>query len=197
MEKQNTRELILNEALDSLHRSGYQATGLKDLLDRIQVPKGSFYHFFQSKEQLGLEVIKAYGEFVAKQWQKSFDELDGSAEERLTHYFKSLIQYFTKQDYGKGCLLGNLSLEMSDKSVEIRNLVNQSLDVFAKTIAKVLARDRGLNAKPNKTENLLADLIVEAWEGALIRMKSSKSKKPLEQFVEFSLPRILAMRTEH
>lgn len=197
MEKQNTRELILNEALDSLHRSGYQATGLKDLLDRIQVPKGSFYHFFQSKEQLGLEVIKAYGEFVAKEWQRSFDEIDGSAEERLTHYFKSSIQYFTKQDYGKGCLLGNLSLEMSDKSVEIRNLVNQSLDVFAKTIAKVLARDRGLNAKSNKTENLLADLIVEAWEGALIRMKSSKNKKPLEQFVEFSLPRILAMRTEH
>jgi TetR/AcrR family transcriptional regulator, transcriptional repressor for nem operon len=197
MHKSNKRELILNEALDSLHRRGYQATGLKDLLDRIQIPKGSFYHFFQSKEHLGLEVIKTYGEFSAKQWQKSFDELDGSAEERLTHYFKSLIQYFIKQDYGKGCLLGNFSLEMSDKSVEIRNLVNQSLDIFAKTIAKVLAKDRGLNAKPNKTENLLADLIVEAWEGALIRMKSSKNKKPLEQFVEFSLPRILAMRTEH
>ncbi len=197
MHKSNKRELILNEAFDSLHRRGYQATGLKDLLDRIQIPKGSFYHFFQSKEHLGLEVIKTYGEFSAKQWQKSFDELDGSAEERLTHYFKSLIQYFIKQDYGKGCLLGNFSLEMSDKSVEIRNLVNQSLDIFAKTIAKVLAKDRGLNAKPNKTENLLADLIVEAWEGALIRMKSSKNKKPLEQFVEFSLPRILAMRTEH
>ena len=197
MHKSNKRELILNEAFDSLHRRGYQATGLKDLLDRIQIPKGSFYHFFQSKEHLGLEVIKTYGEFAAKQWQKSFDELDGSAEERLTHYFKSLIQYFIKQDYGKGCLLGNFSLEMSDKSEEIRNLVNQSLDIFAKTIAKVLAKDRGLNAKPNKTENLLADLIVEAWEGALIRMKSSKNKKPLEQFVEFSLPRILAMRTEH
>jgi TetR/AcrR family transcriptional repressor of nem operon len=197
MHKSNKRELILNEAFDSLHRRGYQATGLKDLLDRIQIPKGSFYHFFQSKEHLGLEVIKTYGEFAAKQWQKSFDELDGSAEERLTHYFKSLIQYFIKQDYGKGCLLGNFSLEMSDKSVEIRNLVNQSLDIFAKTIAKVLAKDRGLNANPNKTENLLADLIVEAWEGALIRMKSSKNKKPLEQFVEFSLPRILAMRTEH
>ena len=196
MHKSNKRELILNEAFDSLHRRGYQATGLKDLLDRIQIPKGSFYHFFQSKEHLGLEVIKTYGEFAAKQWQKSFDELDGSAEERLTHYFKSLIQYFIKQDYGKGCLLGNFSLEMSDKSEEIRNLVNQSLDIFAKTIAKVLAKDRGLNANPNKTENLLADLIVEAWEGALIRMKSSKNKKPLEQFVEFSLPRILAMRTE-
>jgi TetR/AcrR family transcriptional repressor of nem operon len=195
MHKSNKRELILNEAFDSLHRRGYQATGLKDLLDRIQIPKGSFYHFFQSKEHLGLEVIKTYGEFAAKQWQKSFDELDGSAEERLTHYFKSLIQYFIKQDYGKGCLLGNFSLEMSDKSVEIRNLVNQSLDIFAKTIAKVLAKDRGLNANPNKTENLLADLIVEAWEGALIRMKSSKNKKPLEQFVEFSLPRILAIRT--
>ena len=86
---------------------------------------------------------------------------------------------------------------MSDKSIPIRNLVNHSLDVFAKTIAKVLASDRGHNAKPNKTENLLADLIVEAWEGALIRMKVCKSKKPLEQFVEFSLPRILSMRTEH
>lgn len=197
MEKQNTRELILNEALDSLHRSGYQATGLKDLLDRIQVPKGSFYHFFQSKEHLGLEVIKAYGDFVAKQWQRSFDELDGTAEVKLTHYFESLIKYFTKQDFGKGCLLGNFALEMSDKSAEIRSLVNESLEVFAKTIARVLAKDRGPNSKPNKTENLIADLIVEAWEGALIRMKSGKSKKPLEQFVKFSLPRILAMRTEH
>ena len=197
MDNLNKRELILKEALNCLHRSGYQATGLRDLLDRIKVPKGSFYHFFQSKEHLGLEVIKAYGGFASEQWKKSFDELDGSAEERLAHYFKSLTQYYTKQDFGKGCLLGNLSLEMSDKSEEIRNLVNQSLDVFAKTIAKVLARDRGLTAKPNKTENLLADLLVEAWEGALIRMKSSKSKKPLEQFIEFSLPRILAMRTEH
>jgi hypothetical protein len=86
---------------------------------------------------------------------------------------------------------------MSDKSLDIRNTVNQSLDLFSKTIAKVLASDRGHNAKPNKTENLLADLIVEAWEGALIRMRVCKSKKPLEQFVEFSLPRILSMRTEH
>jgi TetR/AcrR family transcriptional repressor of nem operon len=197
MEKLNTREIILMEALESLHRSGYQATGLKDLLDRVQVPKGSFYHYFKSKEHLGVEVIKTYCDFAAKQWKKSFDDLDGNASEKLTHYFESLVRYFVKEDYSKGCLLGNFSLEMSDKSIPIRNLVNHSLDVFAKTIAKVLASDRGHNAKPNKTENLLADLIVEAWEGALIRMKVCKSKKPLEQFVEFSLPRILSMRTEH
>ena len=197
MEKLNTREIILMEALESLHRSGYQATGLKDLLDRVQVPKGSFYHYFKSKEHLGIEVIKTYCDFASKQWKKSFDDLDGNAGEKLTHYFESLIRYFVKEDYSKGCLLGNFSLEMSDKSIPIRNLVNHSLDVFAKTIAKVLASDRGHNAKPNKTENLLADLIVEAWEGALIRMKVCKSKKPLEQFVEFSLPRILSMRTEH
>ena len=186
MDNFNTRELILNEALNSLHRSGYQATGLRDLLDRIQVPKGSFYYYFQSKEHLGLEVIKAYSGFASEQWKKSFDDLDRTAEEKLIHYFKSLIRYFTKQEFEKSCLLGNFALEMSDKSGEIRNLVNQSLNLFAKTIARVLAKDRGPNAMPNKTENLVADLIMESWEGALIRMKASKSKKPLEQFVNFN-----------
>ena len=76
-----------------------------------------------------------------------------------------------------------------DTSVNFRN--NLSIKKW------IFLRIHRINANPNKTENLLADLIVEAWEGALIRMKSSKNKKPLEQFVEFSLPRILAMRTEH
>jgi TetR/AcrR family transcriptional repressor of nem operon len=59
-QKQTTRENLLAQGVTLLMQQGYQGTGLKEILDAAQIPKGSFYNYFGSKENFGAEVIQHY-----------------------------------------------------------------------------------------------------------------------------------------
>src|SRR5574343_259443 len=61
----DTRELLLRTGLEVLTEKGFSATGIDEILGRVGVPKGSFYHYFDSKEAFGLELIQRYGDFFA------------------------------------------------------------------------------------------------------------------------------------
>ncbi len=62
----DTRELLLRAGLEVLTEKGFSATGIDEILGRAGVPKGSFYHYFASKEAFGLALIERYGEFFAR-----------------------------------------------------------------------------------------------------------------------------------
>ena len=60
------REDILKAGVELMHLHGYAATGIKDITDRIKIPKGSFYNHFKSKEEFGLEIIDYYMSVVVE-----------------------------------------------------------------------------------------------------------------------------------
>ena len=62
----DTRELLLRAGLEVLTEKGFSATGIDEILGRVGVPKGSFYHYFASKEAFGLSLIERYGKFFAR-----------------------------------------------------------------------------------------------------------------------------------
>src|SRR5574343_1401956 len=61
----DTRELLLRAGLETLTEKGFATAGLDEILGRVGVPKGSFYHYFASKEAFGLALIQRYGDFFA------------------------------------------------------------------------------------------------------------------------------------
>src|SRR5260370_4662729 len=60
MESRNTRDHLLQVGLRQIHSMGYASTGVKEILDEADVPKGSFYHYFASKEAFAKEVLALY-----------------------------------------------------------------------------------------------------------------------------------------
>ena len=192
MEAHNTRDHLLQVGLRRIHAMGYSATGVKEILDEADVPKGSFYHHFSSKEAFANEVLKLYVRGENDRAEKILGKGKAAPLKRLRRYFEELISVYGHTAAVRGCMLGNFSLEMADQSDSIQSLLHHSFSSWQIAIAGVLqeAMDRGDLTKLNRPEDL-AFFLVNSYEGALLRSKADRSDKPLENFLYFAFSVLL------
>jgi len=187
MEVRSTRDHLLQVGLRRMHAMGYASTGVQEILDEANVPKGSFYHHFASKEAFAKEVLKLYVRGENERAEKILRDGKAAPLKRLRRYFEELIAVYGPTASISGCLIGNLSLEMADRSDSIQSLLHLSFTNWQAGIAGVLqeAIDRGDLAPSSKPQELAAFLL-NSYEGALLRSKADRSSKPLENFLHFA-----------
>jgi TetR/AcrR family transcriptional repressor of nem operon len=187
VEFRNTREHLLQVGLRRIRTTGYASTGVKEILDDAGIPKGSFYHYFASKEAFAKEVLELYVREESERAEKILRDGKAAPLKRLRRYFEELIAVYGPTARTSGCLMGNLSLEMADHSGSIQSLLHQSFSNWENAIAGILqvAIDRGDLAKSNKPQEL-ASFLLNSYEGALLRSKAARSGEPLENFLHFA-----------
>jgi TetR/AcrR family transcriptional repressor of nem operon len=187
MEAQNTRDHLLQVGLRRIFANGYAATGVKEILDEADVPKGSFYHYFPSKEAFAKEVLELYVRGVNELAEKILRNGKAAPLKRLRRFYEELIAVYGPAADISGCMAGNLSLEMADHSDSIQSLLCLTFSDWQTGIASILqeAIDRGDLAKSNKPQEL-ASFLLNSYEGALLRSKADRSGKPLENFLHFA-----------
>jgi len=192
MESRNTRDHLLQVGLRRIHSMGYGATGVKEILDEANVPKGSFYHYFASKEVFAKEVLELYVRGENERAVKILRDGKGAPLRRLRRYFEELIAVFGPTAKISGCMVGNLSLEMADHSDSIQSSLHESFSNWQNGIAGVLreAIDRGDLPKSNKPQEL-ASFLLNSYEGAVLRSKADRSGKPLENFLNITFDVLL------
>jgi len=187
MDARNTRDHLLQVGLRRIHAMGYASTGVKAILDDANVPKGSFYHHFGSKEAFAKEVLQIYVRGENERAERVLRDGKGAPFKRLRKYFEELIAVYGPTASISGCMVGNLSLEMADHSELIQSLLRLSFSNWQNGIASILqeAIDRGDLAKSNKPQEL-ASFLLNSYEGALLRSKADRSNKALETFMHFA-----------
>lgn len=180
-DKQSKREQLLAQGVSLLMTHGYHGTGLKEILDTVQIPKGSFYNYFASKEAYGAEVVAHYIEpfIIRLQWHLQQAETDALAG--IQAYFDELIHEVSQGDFKGGCLLGNLMGEIGDTSdicrLALKNAVQRYRDLLQTGLQRAQLQGTVRN---DKSAESMADLLVNTWQGALLRMKIEQSVAPLE-----------------
>ena len=181
IQKEINRENLLNQGVMLLMQQGYHGTGLQEILNAVQIPKGSFYNYFGSKENFGAQVIEHYITPYIEQIA-SYLEQDTDALSALQRYFDESITELERTDFKGGCLLGNLIGEIGDSSeicrMALQNTLNAYRDVLQSGISK--AQQQG-TLRTDKSARDMADLLVNTWQGALLRMKVEQSTAPLKQ----------------
>jgi TetR/AcrR family transcriptional repressor of nem operon len=187
MQARNTRDHLLQVGLRRIRSMGYAATGLTEILDDAKVPKGSFYHFFASKEDFAKQVLELYVQDEGKRAERVLREGKGAPLKRLRRYFEELIAVYGPRAKVSGCLIGNLSLEMADHSDTIQTVLRSSFAGWQRTVAAVLeeAIERGELPKSTRPQ-ALASFLLNSYEGALLRSKADRAGKPLEEFLHFA-----------
>jgi TetR/AcrR family transcriptional repressor of nem operon len=182
IKKEINRENLLNQGVALLMQQGYHGTGLKEILDAVQIPKGSFYNYFGSKENFGAEVIQHYITPYIEQITSYLQTPDTDALSALQRYFNESIAELERTDFKGGCLLGNLIGEIGDSSdicrIALQTTLNRYRDVLESGLSK--AQQEG-TIRTDKSAREMADFLVNAWQGALLRMKVEKSTAPLQQ----------------
>jgi TetR/AcrR family transcriptional repressor of nem operon len=198
-----TREHLLEVGLERIHSTGYAATGVKEILDLAGVPKGSFYHYFPSKEAFAAAVLQLYTAGEMQRGQRILGDKETAPLAKLRRYFEELAVAFgpvwTGQDrehsrdgHGLGCLLGNMSLEVANHIPAMQSLLMNSFRVWSGAIAGVLREAMDQDSLPSATDpDALADFLLNGWEGAMVRMKAENSRQPIDNFLHFTFDVLL------
>ncbi|MGD8842954.1 MAG: TetR family transcriptional regulator C-terminal domain-containing protein [Gammaproteobacteria bacterium] len=178
-----TRQRLLDEGVAAFLEQGYHGTGLKEVLDRVKVPKGSFYNYFESKEAFAAAAIQHYAECFAGKMQQALndapDPLTG-----LRRFFESLMADFEKAGYVGGCLIANLGGELEGSDV-CRETLARAFRDWRNGVTEALRQGQELGlVRSDIDAGALADLLTESWEGAVIRMKIERSLDPLRRVLE-------------
>ena len=176
-----TRDKILDEGVSLLMEHGYHGTGLQQILDRVGVPKGSFYNYFGSKEEFGGEVIRHYIEPFIALLERHLHLPNRSAAAALQAYFDELIGELERRGYKGGCLLGNLMGEIGDTSDHCRSALQDAVHGYRDKLGEGIARaQQEGDFRTDKPAAELADFLTDAWQGALLLMKIEQSTQPLK-----------------
>lgn len=185
--------MLLRTGLEVLTEKGFSATGLDEILGRAGVPKGSFYHYFDSKDAFGLELIDRYAEFFARKLDRHFSQLDRTPLQRVHAFVDDACEGMARYAYSRGCLIGNLGQEMGALPECFRARLRATFEDWQRRLADCLAAAQQageLAASADVAE--LAAFFWIGWEGAVLRAKLERSDVPLKLFAQFffgGLPR--------
>lgn len=190
--KPDTRRKLVQAGLKMIHAEGYAATGVQSIVESADVPKGSFYNHFASKEAFAAEVIDAYFDRGRDKLRAILDNNDTPALERLKAYFDDLIETFRANGFAKGCLLGNTSAEVADHSAIMRERLVEGFAAWEKSFEACIAEAQKRGAISDRIPApLLSRFVLNSWEGALLRMRAEKSDVPLLEFKEIIFGTVL------
>lgn len=184
----DTREKIVAAAMACFHAQGYAATGVQEIVDTAGLPKGSFYNHFKAKETLALEVLDRY---ASGSGRERLSEASVAPLRRITEHFEFMAGRYERRGYEKGCLIGNLSAEVTDKTPKLRAALGQALDEWTGELTAALAEGQATGEVDARLDaGQAARFLINSWEGAIVRMKVAGTRQPLDDFFAIALPAV-------
>jgi TetR/AcrR family transcriptional repressor of nem operon len=188
----DVRRRLLEAGVDLVHARGFAASGVKDITDAAGVPKGSFYAYFPSKDAFSAAILEHYWSDIETRLVPLL-AADGPALKRITRFFHALADEHEARDFLLGCLIGNLSLELGGSSEPARAELLRILDRWNEALTECVRsgqrRSGGIRVDLDAAE--LAALIIEAWEGAALRGKVTRSRVPYDRLEAVTIPALL------
>lgn len=179
--QQDTRERILATGESLILGKGFSALGLSEILGAAAVPKGSFYHYFQSKEGFGVAMLERYFANYQPRLQQLLLEGDLPARERVVRFFASWLQMAEQSACHTLCLAVKLAAEVSDLSEPMRVALTVGMQGITRKLAEALRQvqlEGDLPVDCNIDE--LAEFLYATWVGASLLSKVNLHLQPLE-----------------
>ncbi|KFC10899.1 TetR family transcriptional regulator [Trabulsiella guamensis ATCC 49490] len=163
-----------------MHR-GFTGMGLSELLKTAEVPKGSFYHYFRSKEAFGVAMLERYFEDYHQRLTVHFTHGEGNYRDRLLAYYQHTLTQFIEQGIISGCLTVKLTAEVCDLSEAMRAEMNKGAQRITALLAQALedGRTEGSLAFDGHAAEL-AQVLYSLWLGANLQAKMSRCATALE-----------------
>ena len=170
---EHSRQQLLELGAAMLAEKGYNGTGIKEILDAANVPKGSFYNFFDSKEDFAAEIIANYGtELFAK-----MDAFLASSEsyppaEVLKTLQLASLKIIESSEYRQTCLIGSLASEIAASSDQCRLQLDNLYERWVARLERIISRGQQQgDFRQDIDARVLAELYWNQWQGSLLRLK--------------------------
>ena len=188
MSEKPTKERIFDAAEELMLGKSFHSVGLNEILAAVKVPKGSFYHHFESKEQFGVEMLRHYVN-RATAYKSSLllpTEQEPDALRRLLSYFEASIACSMANGGRCPCLVAKLAAEVTDFSEPMRAALEEGtrqwIGLYTEVIRKGAKAGQLTSPLPAAA---MGSLIHDLWTGALQRAATTRTVAPLREAVSF------------
>ena len=172
---ERSRKKILLSAVREIHRKGYNATSINDILAGTNLTKGALYHHFPNKQALGWAVLDLIGESIQSHWIAPLAGCETPLS-CLEGILSSQLDRLDRENVELGCLLNNLAQEMSAQDEEFRLRVAQIYEGWRRGIAEALRRGQRSGEVKLEIDALgTATFVVASMAGMRGMAKTTKS----------------------
>jgi TetR/AcrR family transcriptional repressor of nem operon len=183
MPKPSLREDILNAGLQLMFRSGYQGATVRDICAAAGAPHGSFTNHFRSKEAFAQEVLDRFFAKTKGFVREAMDDTSLTPRQRLKRYLDIISGQLRSEEWSRGCLIGDFSLQASSESELLRHRLEAIFQEWRVPFAACIAEAQKageIDATFDPTD--LAEFLLASWEGAILRMRVERGPAPLDRF---------------
>ncbi len=196
VKESGTREKLLEVGAQAIAEKSFNGCGLAEILSRAGVPKGSFYHYFGSKEDFGVAVIEMQIAQYMELLRPILSDRRRSPLARLRQVFEMSREECHANGAARQCLIPRLALETAQLSETVHAAVKCAYDQWSSVLAQVIreAQSSGEIGRSHDPDRL-ANVLVMLWEGATIRMQIDRSLQPVDDFLAFVFDSLLKERS--
>lgn len=185
MNIKKTKDEIIADCTSLLIHKGFNHTGISDILKVAEIPKGSFYNYFKNKEDFGLQVLDYLRNGILHYINEISSKEDISPIEGFKSYFIQFFETIREYDFMGGCPIGNLAQEMSDLNENFRKKTESIFDDVVLGYSVFLQKAKARNEISENIDILeCANIINNYWQGTLIRLKTTKDRVHLDNFMK-------------
>lgn len=190
-----SRDEVIRQGTALLTEHGFLATGIDEVLKRAGVPKGSFYHYFRSKQDFGEAVLDNYLQFLGKKLDRTVGDETLAPLERLQAFVEEAKRGLSKYDFRRGCLVGNLGQELGGIDDMFRSRLEAAFRSWEARFAGCLEEAIRVGQLAQDADaGRLARFFWIGWEGAILRSKLMRSAEPLDHFADMYFDVVLPRR---
>ena len=180
-----TKERILEAAEEIMLAKSFSSVGLNEILAAVKVPKGSFYHYFASKEQFGAELLAHYIREHTGRLRGLLLGAELTGRERIEAYFAGTISKMLEGCCKQFCLVGKLGSEVSTFSEPMRKVLAEGMLEWRSIYEQVLTRGvTDGSIRQDLDVPSAAGFLQDCWQGAMHRSQIERSVAPLRSAAE-------------
>ena len=183
----DTRQHILDTGSRIIAGKGFSCVGLNEILQAAEVPKGSFYHYFKSKELFGQAMLEGFFEEYLGRIDALLATPGMSARERLLCYWQQWVETQCEGCDDQKCLVVKLSAEVADLSEAMRLTLRDGTGRVINRLADCVAAGVADESLPALNPDDTARTLYQLWLGASLLAKLHRDASPLEQAMRATL----------
>lgn len=183
----DTRSRLVAVGTELFGRKGFNGCGLSEVLKTAGVPKGSFYHYFSSKEEFGIALVEAACDDFKRELEPLLSDRDRSPLDRLRGLFEHIYEECRQKGPTVECLVPKLALETAHLSVPMHQAVQNAYRMWGELLADLIREGQESGEiRVDHDAVRIADTLIMLWEGATMRMQIDRSVGPLDAFLTFA-----------
>lgn len=181
----HSREEILKGGIELLRANGYEGTGIQQILKSLDIPKGSFYNYFKSKEDFVVESIGLYGSMGINRHKRVLTNTSLTPLDRIKKHFEDVQESYIAESFKKSCLLDMLAIEIGGSNEKIAKIIDAIFEERKMIYAKCIKEGQELNEiRSDEDAGNLAEFLLLGYSGAQLKAKTEKSIRPMKVFMK-------------